>query len=173
MTPHSPPILLLLPHPPSCIPLLYPPLSFPHPFSPHSSTVSPLPYIYPYQMQLSAAELQRRTMLFDDDVAEYSARVKALEAAAVKMRAQIAEADAGSMLKDELLTAALSKQVIQPTLINHKPSIINHKPSTTNHHKPSTTNDQPPSTVRYDICHPLSPLHTHQPVFVLTIPPFN
>ena len=66
-----------------------------------------------YQMQFHAAELQRRTILFDDDVAEYSARVKALEAAAVKMRAQIAEADAGSILKDELLTAALSKQVNQ------------------------------------------------------------
>ena len=43
------------------------------------------------EMQLNAAELQRRTALFDDDVAEYSARVKALEAAAVKMRAQVSD----------------------------------------------------------------------------------
>ena len=59
---------------------------------------------------LAAGELQRRALQFEEDTAEATARIRALEAAAVKMRAQIAEADASGTLKDELLAAALSKQ---------------------------------------------------------------
>ena len=60
---------------------------------------------------LTINEYQRKILQFEEDSAEYSSRIRILEAASVKARAQIAESDASNLLKDELLSSALSKQV--------------------------------------------------------------
>ena len=63
------------------------------------------------EQTLRIKELQRKISQVEEDSAEYSSRIRILEAASVKYRAQIAESDASNLLKDELLSSALSKQV--------------------------------------------------------------
>ena len=60
---------------------------------------------------LRIKELQRKIAQVEEDSMEYSSRIRILESASVKYRAQIAESDASNLLKDELLSSALSKQV--------------------------------------------------------------
>ena len=60
---------------------------------------------------LRIKELQRKITQVEEDSMEYSSRIRILESASVKYRAQIAESDASNLLKDELLSSALSKQV--------------------------------------------------------------
>ena len=59
----------------------------------------------------TSSEFLRKSSQFAAESVEHSERIRTLEAAAVKTRAHIAESDASNLLKDELLSSALAKQV--------------------------------------------------------------
>ena len=63
------------------------------------------------EQSVTSSEFLRKSAQFAAESAEYSERIRVLEAAAVKTRAHIAESDASNLLKDELLSSALAKQV--------------------------------------------------------------